>query len=197
MFTISVRSRAAAAAAAITTLTLITGCSTPPTTSTATAAVTAVSPTVGSTSDSAPGSASALNPTASPVAPATEKREFLFQIDRYDTANQGGQTLNMYFHYRYTAGIAESDIPNYEDLRTQAIAFMDAVDTSQNPYWETLNQQLCGQLRTNFPIEAISCQLQVYPDDRAGLPYEPGFHSSIDTIGDIDPLTITGPITTG
>lgn len=122
------------------------------------------------------------------------KRNFMFQINGYETDNQGGQTLNMYFHYRYDDGISESDIPNYEDLRSDATKFMDDVDTSENPYWETLNQELCTQLKSDYPIQAISCQLQVYPNVSSGLPYEPGFHGSIHTIGDIDPLALPGPI---
>lgn len=122
------------------------------------------------------------------------KRDFMFQIAGYQTENQGGQTLNIFVHYRYAAGIATEDIPNYVDLRTQMIDFLDQVDSSLNPYWETLNQQICTQLKNNFPLEAISCQLQVLSDDRPGLPYEPGFHTSIHTIGDIDPLAIPGPI---
>lgn len=82
-------------------------------------------------------------------------------------------------------------------MRTNAITIMDHVDSTQNPYWETLNQRICGHLKSRYPIEAISCQLQVYPDDRTGIPYEPGYHSSIDTIGDIEPLTIPGPADSG
>ncbi len=122
------------------------------------------------------------------------KRDFMFQINGYRTQNQGGQTLNMYFHYRYDAGIATSEIPNYEDLRAEVLEFMDDVDASQNPYWETLNERICTELAQDFPIQAISCQLQVYPDYRRGLPYEPGFHTSIHTIGAIQPLAIPGPI---
>ncbi|OEO33319.1 hypothetical protein VW23_000025 [Devosia insulae DS-56] len=121
------------------------------------------------------------------------KREFLFEVRGYKTQNQGEQTMNMYFHYRYNSGIAEADIPNYEDLRSQALKFMDAVDPAKNPYWETLNQELCTQLKDGFPIEAITCQLLVYPDNRPGLPYEPGYHGSIHTIGDIEPLAILSP----
>ncbi len=128
------------------------------------------------------------------VAATEVKRDFMFQINGYRTQNQGGQTLNMYFHYRYDAGIATSQIPNYEDLRAEVLEFMDDVDASQNPYWETLNERLCTELAQNFPIQAISCQLQVYPDYRRGLPYEPGFHTSIHTIGAIEPLAIPGPI---
>lgn len=122
------------------------------------------------------------------------KRDFMFQIAGYETENQGGQTLNIFVHYRYNAGIATEDIPNYVDLRTQMLEFLENVDSSLNPYWETLNQQICSQLKNNFPLEAISCQLQVLSDDRPGLPYEPGFHTSIHTIGDIAPLAIPGPI---
>ncbi len=118
----------------------------------------------------------------------------MFQINGYRTENQGGQKLNMYFHYRYDAGIATSDIPNYEDLRSEVLEFMGDVDASKNPYWETLNEELCTELASDYPIRAISCQLQVYPDYRPGLPYEPGFHTSIHTIGAIEPLAITGPI---
>lgn len=121
------------------------------------------------------------------------KREFLFEVPGYKTQNQGAQTMNMYFHYRYNSGIAEADIPNYEDLRSHALKFMDAVDPAKNPYWETLNQQLCTELKDGFPIEAITCQLLVYPDNRPGLPYEPGYHGSIHTIGDIAPLAILPP----
>lgn len=187
-------------AALIASLTLIAGCSASDTKVVSTLGTTSVSGVTAagnSTSSPATSAGPTSSPSAASPAASTEKREFLFQIDRYTTANQDGQTMNMYFRYRYNASIADTDIPNYIDLRTKAIAFMDAVDTSQNPYWETLNQQLCGELHDSFPIEAISCQLQVYPDDRTGAPYEPGFHSSIDTIGDIEPLAIVGPVTTG
>jgi hypothetical protein len=74
------------------------------------------------------------------------------------------------------------------------LEFMGDVDASKNPYWEKLNEELCTELASNYPIQAISCQLQVYPDYPRGLPYEPGFHTSIHTIGTIEPLAIPGPI---
>jgi len=129
------------------------------------------------------------------IGPEDERRDFTFQVIGYKTPNQGGQVLNMYFHYRYDDGIATSDIPNYVDLRDQALNYLDTVDLSQNPYWETLNQTICDDLHAKFPIQAISCQLQAYPDDRPGLPYEPGYHGSTDTIGDIEPLAVPGPVT--
>ena len=71
---------------------------------------------------------------------------------------------------------------------------MGDVDASKNPYWATLNEELCTELVSVYPIRAISCQLQVYPDYRRGLPYESGFHTSIHTIGAIEPLAIAGSI---
>ena len=140
---------------------------------------------------------------ASPASPGSTatlgadlpERDFFFQVIGYDTANQGGQTLNLYFHYRYDRGIQAKDIPNYIDLRTDALDFLDAVDATDNPYWEILDEQLCTQLANGYPLESISCQLQVYPDDRAGLPYEPGYHGTTFTIGDIEPLAVPGPST--
>jgi hypothetical protein len=80
---------------------------------------------------------------------------------RHRTENQGGQKLNMYFHYRYDAGIATGDIFNYEDLRAEVLEFMGDVDASKNPYWATLNEELCTELVSVYPIRAISCLLQV------------------------------------
>lgn len=123
----------------------------------------------------------------------TTHRDFMFQVIGYKTKNQGGQTMNMFFHYRYNNGIATKDIPNYIDLRKDALTFMKKVDIASNPYWETLTLKLCTQLKDRYPIEGISCQLQIYPDSRPGLPYEPGYHTSITTLGDIDALAIPGP----
>ena len=122
------------------------------------------------------------------------KRDFLFQIVGYETLNQGGQKMNLYFHYRYAEGTAAEDIPSDSDLRGQVVDFMREVDTTDEPYWETVDLQLCTALKKNYPIEAISCQLQVDPADRKGLPYEPGYHGSTTTIGDIEPLMYAGPL---
>lgn len=135
------------------------------------------------------------NATSASSQPAAPERDFFFQVVDYQTANQGGQSLNMFFHYRYDAGIEVSAIPNYIDVRSDALDFMDAVDAAENPYWEVLAEQLCTQLSDAYPVESISCQLQVYPDDRTGFPYEPGYHGTTYTIGDIEPLAIPGPTT--
>jgi hypothetical protein len=137
-----------------------------------------------------------LNVNRNQVAPKvvtknlTQTRDFMFQIDNYKTKNQGGQTVNMYFHYQYNSGIKTEDIPDYRDLRNDVIKYMDNLDIAQEPYWETLTKIICEQLKDKYPIQAISCQFQVMGDNRAGLPNEPGVHSSITTIGDIEPLSV-------
>ena len=127
-------------------------------------------------------------------APAPAARDFMFQVIDLKTANQGGQTINLFFHYRYNPGIAEHDIPNYVTMRKDALHYLATADLSKSPYWETLNQHLCAQLKTSYPLDAISCELQVVGSDTPGHS-EPGYHASIETIGDIEALSIPGPLT--
>ena len=127
------------------------------------------------------------------TSPTTNHRDFMFQIEGYHTRNQGGQTVDMYFYYRYDPDLPESRLPNYIALRDDAYQFMDTVDVAKNPYWETLNAELCHRLKDKYPIEAISCQMQVKGDLDGGVRYEPGYHSSVETIGDVPPLQIPGP----
>lgn len=123
------------------------------------------------------------------------RREFMFEVTGVATPNQGGQTLNLFFQYRYDRGIAERDIPDYRKLRADALGFLTTTDLSSDPYWETLNRDLCARLKAAYPIDAISCQLQVVGNEAPGR-YEPGYHASIETIGDIDPLRVPGPSAT-
>lgn len=110
-------------------------------------------------------------------------RDFMFQVNGFEAE---GQTLNMYFHYQYNDGIAKSDIPDFRSLRTDAIKFMNE-NASPGVYWETLSKGMCSELKEKYPIQAISCQLQIYPGR------DPGFSSSTHTIGDIEPLAIPAP----
>lgn len=50
-----------------------------------------------------------------------------------------------------------------------------------------MSKGFCSELKAGYPVEAISCQLLVYPGD------DPGFHFGIHTIGDIEPLAVPGP----
>ncbi|MFJ4967052.1 hypothetical protein ACIP6P_32190, partial [Streptomyces sp. NPDC088729] len=97
------------------------------------------------------------------------------------------------FRIKYNEGITDADIPNYIGLRTKALKYLDGINTTKNPYWEVLAKPMCTQLKKGYPIEAISCQMQVLPDNRPGVPFEPGYHSAIYTIGDIEPLAVPGP----
>ena len=91
-------------------------------------------------------------------AAATEaKRDFMFQIAGYRTENQGGQTFNMYFHYLGDVALGDAGVVTYEDLRAEVLEFMGNVDASENPYWETLNQELCTELISG-PIKARASQ---------------------------------------
>ncbi|ORB13202.1 hypothetical protein [Mycobacterium noviomagense] len=101
--------------------------------------------------------------------------------------------MNLYFHYRYNDGIADDQIPDYTKLRRQALDYLDTADVSRNPYWEVLNHHLCIQLKNNFPLQGISCVMQVVGVENSGPHDEPGYRSSIETIGDIEPLVIAGP----
>lgn len=125
---------------------------------------------------------------------SADRFDFMFQIDGYKTKNQGGQTLNLYFSYRYKAGIADADIPDYRKLRTRALGYLDEIDPTANLYWEVLDRGICKELKAEFPVQAISCQIQVFGNNQPGERNEPGFHSTVYTIGDIAALAIPGPI---
>lgn len=124
---------------------------------------------------------------------AAPQEDFMFQVNHYHTANQGGQTINFYLHYRYRAGLPTAQYPNYLDVRKMLLSSMAHVNPKLNLFWEILNTQICAKIKRSFPVSAISCQFQVYGDNRPGLPYEPGYHSSIVTIGNIEPLALPGP----
>jgi hypothetical protein len=124
------------------------------------------------------------------AAPTGDKWDFMFQVDGYQTANQGGHLLNLYFNYRYNSGIADADLPDYLELRAAALDYLDRIDPATGTYWEIIDRNICTQLAAGFPVEAISCQMQVFPT--VGGP--PSVRSVTYTIGDITPLAIPGPI---
>ena len=127
------------------------------------------------------------------ASPTGTKLDFMFQVDGYQTANQGGHTLNLYFSYRYDQGIADTAIPDYNALRRVALAYLDQVDPSKGLYWEILVRDYCTLLAADFPVEAISCQMQVFPGVGDGFP---AIRSATYTIGDIAALAIPGPVFT-
>jgi hypothetical protein len=132
--------------------------------------------------------------TRGPSTEATHAgRDFMFQVIGVQTPNQGGHTLNLFFHYRYNSGIADGDIPDYTKVRREALDYLNGADMSRNPYWEVLNHELCARLKRDYPIQAISCELQVVGVENPKPHDEPGYRASIETIGDIEPLAVPGP----
>jgi len=127
------------------------------------------------------------------ASPTGNKLDFMFQVDGYQTANQGGHTLNLYFSYRYDQRIADADIPDYNALRRVVLTYLDQVDPSKGLYWEILVRDYCSLLAAGFPIEAISCQMQVFPGVGDGFQ---AIRSTTYTIGDIPALAIPGPVFT-
>lgn len=128
------------------------------------------------------------------VAPAARAdRDFMFQVLGVKTANQGGHTLNLFFRYRYEQGIAESDIPDYTAMRRQALEELAGVDATKNPYWETVNHAICTRLYEGYPLQGISCQMQVDGVENPAAGEPPGYRSSVETIGDVPALAIPGP----
>lgn len=122
-------------------------------------------------------------------------RDFMFEVRNLPVRNQGGHIANLFFHYRYNAGIADSDLPDYLAMRQKAIDYLNTVDISSSPYWETLNRHLCTELKDGFPVQAISCEMQLVGLDTPGPHYTPGYHSSVETLGDIEALSVPGPTT--
>jgi hypothetical protein len=122
-------------------------------------------------------------PSRNATPDTTARRDFMFQVDGFKAE---GQTIDMYFHYRYNQGIAENNIPDFRSLRTDAIRYMDQ-NAAEGVYWEDLSKGVCTLLKRKYPVEAISCQLRIHPGR------DPGFSSSIHTIGPIEPLAIPGP----
>lgn len=128
-------------------------------------------------------------------APPATNRDFMFEVRNLPVRNQGGHVANLFFHYRYNAGIADGDLPDYLAMRQKAIDYLNTVDVSASPYWETLNSHLCVDLKNSFPIQAISCEMQLVGLDTPGPHYTPGYHGSVETIGDIEALSVPGPST--
>jgi hypothetical protein len=70
----------------------------------------------------------------------------------------------------------------------------DCIDVSAHPYWEVVNNHLCFQLKNDYPLQAISCLMQVAGSENPHPGDDPGGRSSIETIGDIDPLVLPSPV---
>jgi hypothetical protein len=110
--------------------------------------------------------------------------DFMFQVMHFHTADQGGDTFNFYLRYRYRAGLSAAKYPNFVAIRKQLLQYMTPKRTQ---YIEVLNTRICTRIKHSFSLQAISCQFQAYNG------VDPGYRSSIVTIGNIPPLAIPKP----
>lgn len=117
-----------------------------------------------------------------------EKNYFQFEVANYHTTRQRGQTLNLYVRYAYKENLDTSLYPDYRKLRDQAMKYLEpTAKYPANVYWEILATQLGNDLMRNYPLSAISVQMEVL-DNPAGN--EPGTHGPVYTLGDISPLDV-------
>lgn len=120
-----------------------------------------------------------------------ERNYFQFEIANYHTTRQSGQTLNVYIRYAYKPNLDTKLYPDYRKLRAQAMKYLEpTTDLPINVYWEIIATQLGKELMREYPLAAISVQLEVL-DNPTGN--EPGTHGPIYTLGDITPLDIHSP----
>ena len=128
--------------------------------------------------------AGASSSRASVAATLAPQQDFMFQVMHFRTADQGGDTFNFYLRYRYRTGLAPSKYPNFVSMRQMLLRYMRP---KRSQYIEILNTHICAELKNRFPLQAISCQFQAYNG------VDPGYRSSIVTIGAIQPLAIPKP----
>ncbi|QDP72711.1 hypothetical protein FOG18_09160 [Legionella israelensis] len=122
------------------------------------------------------------------------RNDFQFQIQQYHTQRQGGQELNVYVCYALKKDLDSSQYPDYRLLRKQVLDYLEPSDElPTNTYWEIIAERIGDDLFAQFPIEGVSVQLLVFPNE-SGEMYEPGFHGPIFTKGKIDPLNVNPPI---
>jgi hypothetical protein len=112
------------------------------------------------------------------------QEDFMFQVMHFHTADQGGDTFNFYLHYRYSPGLPTAKYPNFVSIRKMLLRYMTP---KRSQYIEVLNTRICTRIKRSFPLQAISCQFQAYNG------VDPGYRSSIVTLGNIAPLAIPKP----
>ncbi|MFA6302367.1 MAG: hypothetical protein WC627_04430 [Legionella sp.] len=117
-----------------------------------------------------------------------ERNYFQFEIPKYETQRQGGQTVTVYVRYAYQKGLPESKYVDYRVMRQDILKFMEPTDEyPANVFWEILATTMGKDLMQHYPLDGVSVQLVVFDNPRPGT-YEPGDHGPIYTIGTIEPL---------
>lgn len=118
---------------------------------------------------------------------------FQFQIQKYHTQRQTGQTLNVYVRYALKPGLPQTDYPDYIPMRQVVLNYLEPTDElPAHVFWEIIAQKIGDELYEKFPVEGISVQLMVYPSEEGHM-YEPGYHGPIYTKGNINPLQVDPP----
>lgn len=116
------------------------------------------------------------------------KNVFQFQINRYHTQRQSGQTLEVYVRYALKDSVDYSAFPDYLALRKTVLTYLEPTkELPTNTYWEIIAAKIGDDLAAHFPLSGVSVQLLVHGNETGEI-YEPGFHGPIYTIGDVTPL---------
>ena len=126
--------------------------------------------------------------SVSPTTATKLHQEFQFQALDVKTPRQYGRTLNLVIRYRYRDGLPASQYPDYRIVRREALGFLRIrASEPANEYWEVLNGHLVQHLFDSFPLQGVTSQMQVVPEPNPEVE-EPGWHSSIATIGEVQPI---------
>ena len=137
--------------------------------------------------------AALLGGCVSPADPSpVVRQEFEFQILGLETPRQQGRTLDVFVRYRYPPELPTTGYPDYREIRSEVLEFLRVrPEEPADEYWEVLNRDLVRHLVATFPLEAATTAIEVRPDPNPKLE-EPGWHGSIATIGEIEPLRFRG-----
>jgi hypothetical protein len=103
------------------------------------------------------------SPTKLQIAgPLTE--EFSFLIEDFKMEHQSAlNNLNITIRYRYTAGIADSDYPDFRLILNDIKIFLTRYPNAED-YWEIVNKRLtCVVLKKYMAISSITSEIHVSP----------------------------------
>ncbi|BDD11242.1 hypothetical protein FUAX_36740 [Fulvitalea axinellae] len=135
-----------------------------------------------------------LSSNEQPTESLDECMEFMFQVLNRKTQRQGGQKVNLFVKYKYDSH-NEKLYPDYRKVRTTCIKYIQPSEKlPKDEQWEIITRKMAREVMDKYPVKAISIQWQTFPNEKpeGDALYEPGFHGSIYTIGDITPLAIPG-----
>lgn len=117
------------------------------------------------------------------------KNNFQFQVKKYHTQRQSGQTLDLNIRYALRDDVESSRYPDYRELREKALQYLEPSDgLPTNIFWEIIAAEIGQKLMADYPLSGVSIQLIVYDNvEGTGSSYEPGDHGPIFTVGDVIP----------